>query len=382
MKHYFFTEEHEMFRKSVRDFVIRDLLPHANEWEEAQDFPKELFKTLGGMHFLGIRYPEKYGGMGLDIFYDIVFYEELYRSRMPGLCLDIMVQTDMSTPVILRHGTEKQKMEYLPKAIKGEAVFAIGYTEPNAGSDVAGIRSTAKKVEGGYVINGSKIFITNGTWADYIILAAKTDTSKGHKGITLFLFDTKTKGFTVGRKLKKLGHHTSHTGELFFDDCFVREDMVIGEVNKGFYYIMEGFQTERIMGAVGVNAIAQVALEDSINYAKERMAFGKPISGHQVIAHKLVDMSTQLEAARQLTYYAAWLLDQGEDATKEISMAKFYSCEIANKVTYDAIQVFGGYGYMEEYPVARAYRDARMFTIGAGTTEIMKEIIAKRMGLY
>jgi alkylation response protein AidB-like acyl-CoA dehydrogenase len=382
MKQHFFTEEHDMFRKSVRDFVTKNLLPHANEWEEAEDYPKELFKTLADMNFLGIRYPEKYGGMGLDIFYDIVFYEELYRSRMPGLCLDVMVDTDMATPVLFKHGTEEQKTKYLTKMIKGEAVFAIGYTEPNAGSDVARIRSTAKKTDGGYLLNGSKIFITNGTWADYIIVAAKTDSTKDHKGITLFLLDTKTKGFTVGRKLKKLGHHTSHTAELFFDDCFVPENMVVGEVNKGFYYIMEGFQTERIMGSVGVIALAQVALEDAVSYSKERMTFGKPISQHQAIAHKMVDMATQLEAARQLAYNGAWLLDQGEDATKEISMAKLYSCEVANKVTYDAIQVFGGYGYMEEYPVARAYRDARMFTIGAGTTEIMKEIIAKRMGLY
>ncbi len=221
MKQHFFTEEHDMFRKSVRDFVTKNLVPHANEWEEAEDYPKTLFKTLADMNFLGIRYPEKYGGMGLDIFYDIVFYEELYRSRMPGLCLDVMVDTDMATPVLFKHGTEEQKTKYLTKMIKGDAVFAIGYTEPNAGSDVAGIRSTAKKADGGYVLNGSKIFITNGTWADYIIVAAKTDSTKGHKGITLFLLDTKTKGFTVGRKLKKLGHHTSHTAELFFDDCFV-----------------------------------------------------------------------------------------------------------------------------------------------------------------
>ncbi len=382
MRNHYFTEEHELFRKSVRDIVTKELLPHANEWEESEDYPKEIFKRFGDLNFLGIRYPENYGGMGLDIFYDIVFYEELYRSRMAGLCLDVMVQTDMSTPVLFKYGTEEQKTKYLKKAIKGEAVFAIGYTEPNAGSDVAGIRSTAKKVESGYVINGSKIFITNGTWADYIILAAKTDLNKGYKGITLFLFDTKTKGFTVGRKLKKLGHNTSHTAELFFDDCFVPENMVIGEVNKGFYYIMSGFQTERLMGSIGVLALAQVAFEDAKNYAKERNAFGKPISQHQAIAHKLVDMATQLEAAKQLTYNSAWMLDHGEDVTKEVSMTKLYACEVANKVTYDAIQVFGGYGYMEEYPVARAFRDARMFTIGAGTSEIMKEIVAKKLGLY
>lgn len=376
----YFTEDHNIFRKSVRDFVEKELAPHAEEWENAESFPREVYKRMGELGFLGIRMPEKYGGSGLDYWYTVCFAEELPRSKMAGLNMSIMVQTDMATPVIAEIGTEEQCQEFLVPAIKGEKIAALGVTEPGCGSDVASIKTTAKKVGGDYVINGAKTFITNGTRADFITLAVRTG-GEGYGGISLILFPTDTKGFSVGRKLKKLGNKTSDTAELFFDNCKVPTRYLLGEENHGFYYIMNNFQGERLIGAVAGIAGCQYMWQDAYNYSMERHAFGKPIGKFQVWRHRLVDLLTQIEAGRLLTYHACDLFNRKINCVKEISMAKLYAAELAIKVANECLQIHGGYGYMEEYDISRAYRDVRLLAIGGGTSEIMKEIIGKLIGL-
>lgn len=376
----YFTEDHNIFRKSVRDFVEKELAPHAEEWEHSEGFPRDVYKRMGELGFLGIRMPEKYGGSGLDYWYTVCFAEELPRSKMAGLNMSIMVQTDMATPVIAEIGTEEQCKEFLVPAIKGEKIAALGVTEPGAGSDVANIKTTAKKVGGDYVINGAKTFITNGTRADFITLAVRTG-GEGYGGISLVLFPTDTKGFSVGRKLKKLGNKTSDTAELFFDNCKIPARYLLGEENHGFYYIMNNFQGERLIGAVAGIAGCQYMWQDAYNYAMERHAFGKPIGKFQVWRHRLVDLLTQIEAGRMLTYHACDLFNRKINCVKEISMAKLYAAELAIKVANECLQIHGGYGYMEEYDISRAYRDVRLLAIGGGTSEIMKEIIGKLIGL-
>ncbi len=376
----YFTEGHNIFRKSVRDFVEKELAPHTEEWEHAEEFPKEVFRRMGELGFLGIRMPEKYGGSELDYWYTVCFAEELPRSRMAGLNMSIMVQTDMATPVIAEIGTEEQCKEFLVPAIRGEKIAALGVTEPGAGSDVANIKTTAKKVGGDYVINGAKTFITNGTRADFITLAVRTG-GEGYAGISLLLFPTDTKGFSVGRKLKKLGNKTSDTAELFFDNCKIPARYLLGEENHGFYYIMNNFQGERLIAAVAGIAGCQYMWEDAFNYSMERQAFGKPIGKFQVWRHRLVDLLTQIEAGRMLTYHACDLFNRKINCVKEISMAKLYAAELAIKVANECLQIHGGYGYMDEYDISRAYRDVRLLSIGGGTSEIMKEIIGKLIGL-
>jgi citronellyl-CoA dehydrogenase len=376
----YFTENHNIFRKSVRDFVLKELAPHAEEWEKAEEFPREVYKRMGELGFLGIRMPEKYGGSGLDYWYTVCFAEELPLSRMAGLNMSIMVQTDMATPVIAEIGTEEQCREFLVPAIQGEKIAALGVTEPGAGSDVANIKTTAKKVGGDYVINGAKTFITNGTRADFITLAVRTG-GEGYGGISLVLFPTDTKGFSVGRKLKKLGNKTSDTAELFFDNCKIPARYLLGEENHGFYYIMNNFQGERLIGAVAGIAGCQYMWQDAYNYSMERHAFGKPIGKFQVWRHRLVDLLTQIEAGRMLTYHACDLFNRKINCVKEISMAKLYAAELAIKVANECLQIHGGYGYMDEYDISRAYRDVRLLAIGGGTSEIMKEIIGKLIGL-
>ncbi len=377
----YFTEEHEMFRKSVRDFVEKEIASHADEWEAQGDFPNEIFKKMGALGFLGIRYPEEYGGSALDVFYTVVLCEELARSRTAGVALAIMVQTDMATPPIAMIGTHEQKEKYLAPAIRGEKIGALGITEPGAGSDVASMKTTAVRDGDSYVINGSKIFITNGARADFITLAARTEKDARHKGISLFILPTDTPGFSVGRRLEKVGHYTSDTAELVLEDVRLPADHMLGEEGKGFYEVMKNFQGERLVGSVFSVAAAEYVLDETIEYVKNREQFGRPISKFQVTQHKIVDMAAQIEAARQLTYRAAFLFDRGEDCVKEVSMAKIVATDVARRVSDECLQLHGGYGYMMEYYVQRAWRDLRMYSIGGGTTEIMKEIVAKKMGL-
>jgi alkylation response protein AidB-like acyl-CoA dehydrogenase len=381
LAHCFFTEEHGAVRKTIRRFVEKELVPHAEEWEKAEYFPDWVFSRMGELGFLGLRYPEKYGGQGGDLFMSVVFFEELARCGIGGLPLAMLVQTEMVPPPILAFGTEEQKQKFLGPTIRGEKIACLGITEPNAGSDVASIQTRAVQEGGHWVINGRKIFITNGVRADYILLLARTGASAGYRGFSLFFVEKNTPGFAVSRKLKKLGMHASDTAELVFEDCRVPAENLLGEENKGFYHIMWELQGERLFGAVGAVAGAQYIFEKTLGYSRQRVQFGRPICNFQVIAHKLVDMATEIEAARQLVYATIWKVAHGEYPVKEISMCKLVAAQVACRVADDALQIHGGYGYMMEYPVQRSWRDARLNRIGGGTDEIMKEIIARSLGI-
>ena len=376
----YFTEEHEMFRKTVRDYVEKELAPHADEWDKAEEFPREVFTRMGELGLLGIRYPEEYGGSDLDYFYSVVFAEELARCGLAGLVMSVLVQSDMGTGPLNIIGSDEIKREYLAPAIKGEKIAALGITEPGAGSDVAGMRMTAVRDGDEYVINGTKMFITNGTRADFIALAAKTDPDAGHAGISMFLAPTDLPGFSVGRKLDKVGNRVSDTAELVFEDYRIPASYLMGEEGQGFYAAMTNFQGERLIAAVASAAGARHTLEMTLQYAQEREQFGRPIAKFQTTRHKFADMATEIEAGRQLAYHAAYLVDNGIDCVKEVSMAKLFCTETAFKVADTCLQIHGGYGYMNEYPVSRAWRDTRLATIGGGTSEIMKEIIGRLMG--
>jgi alkylation response protein AidB-like acyl-CoA dehydrogenase len=376
-----FAPEHEEIRASIRSFVEAELAPHAQDWEAQRDFPDSVFTRLGELGFLGLSYPEEYGGGGGDYLCNIVLAEEMTRCDSGGVAMAVAVQTDMAVPPIHKFGTEEQKKKYLMPAITGEKIFCLGITEPNAGSDVASIKTRAVKVDGGWIINGSKTYITNGRRAHAMTLVAKTDTDAGHKGITLFLVDTDTDGFKVARTLDKLGMHTSDTAEIVFVDMFVVDDAVLGNVGDGFYNISWELQGERLFGAAAAVAGAQRALDAAVAYAGQRTTFGKPIVKHQVIRHKLAEMATEVEAARQLVYATAWRVARGEYPVREISMAKLLSGQVAWKVIDQALQIFGGYGYSMEIPIQRAWRDTRLIRIGAGTDEVMREIIGRMEGL-
>jgi len=376
----FFTDEHEIFRKSFREFVERELAPYTSEWERAESFPREVFKRMGDLGYLGLSYPEELGGGGGDYWYTVVYGEELIRSGSGGLNMSLMVQTDMATPIINAIGTREQKEEFLVPALRGERIAALGVSEPNAGSDVASIRTTARRVGGDYVVNGAKTYITNGTRADFITLAVRTG-GEGYGGLSLILFPTDTKGFRVAKKLKKIGNHASDTAELSFEDCRVPVKNLLGEENQGFYYIMMNFQGERLIAAISSVAGGQRALDIAVAYGRDRKAFGRPVVGFQVWRHELTQLLTELEAGRWLTYRACDLFNRKQEAVKEISMAKLYCGELACKIADRVLQMHGGAGYMDEYPISRIWRDTRLVTIGGGTSEIMKEIISKRVGL-
>lgn len=376
-----FSDDHDIFRKSLRDFVTKELAPHAHEWEQARLFPNEVFREMGKLGFLGVRYPEELGGSGGDIWHTTVLCEEIQRARLAGLTMGVLVQTDMATPIINEIGTAAQKDEFLRPAIAGEKIASLGVSEPGAGSDVAGIRTSARRDGDDYIINGQKTWITNGTRADFVTLAARTDPDNRYGGISLFLVPTDTPGFSVGAKIEKIGNHCSDTAELFFEDCRVPSRYLLGEEGHGFYYIMQNFQGERLVGALSGTAGAQLVLDDTIAYCKEREAFGRPLTGLQVVRHQLVDCETELELCRTLSYHAADLFERGVPCQREISMAKLIVAERAMEVIDRCVQLHGGMGYAEELPVARAWRDARLLRIGGGASEIMKEIITKMMGL-
>ncbi len=374
------TDEHRMFRETARAFVEKELRPHADEWEANKWFPSEVFKRVGEMGFLGLTVDEEYGGMGLDYWYTVIWFEELVRSTSAGLNMALAVQSDMATPVINDIGTHEQKKEFLEPAMKGDAIAALGISEPGAGSDVANLRTTARRDGDDYVINGAKTFITNGKRADFITLAVRTG-DVGYGGVSLVLFPTDTKGFSVGRLLEKVGNHASDTAELAFEDCRIPARYLLGEENAGFYYIMQNFQGERLAAAILAVAGMEHLWNEAVGYGMERSAFGRPIAKFQVWRHKLVDHLTAIEAARCLTYKACGKFAAGEVDVELISMAKLFAGDLTQRVTYDLQQFYGGYGYMEEYHVARAFRDVRLLTIGGGTSEIMKEIIGKMRGL-
>ena len=378
MRSPYFTRDHELFRQTVREFMEKEVVPHADAWEEAGRIPRDIWKKMGELGFLGINFPEKYGGAEADFFYSVVFLEEVGRTALGGFAAAVAVQQYMATAHLARVGSEELKQKYLVPSIQGEKVGALAITEPNTGSDVANIQTRAERDGDFYVINGSKTFITNGVYGDFMTLAVKTRPEAREDGISLIVVDRDTPGVSA-RPLRKIGWHCSDTAELSFDDVRVPVSQRIGEENMGFFYIMESFQLERLVGAITGIGGMEKALEITLKYITEREAFGRPIAKFQVIRHALADMATELEAARQLTYYAAYLCDQGEMFVREASMAKLHTSELGKRLVDTCLQYFGGYGYMEEYPIARMYRDARVGTIAGGTSEIMREIISRIM---
>ena len=379
-RHFIFTEEHDRLRESIHAFVVKELKPHAEEWERTT-FPDSVFARMGELGLLGISYPEEYGGQGGDYFCNLVLAEELVHSDSGGLAMGLAVHTDMATPPIHLFGTEAQKQRYLVPAIAGEKISCLGITEPDAGSDVSGIRTRAVRDGDEWVISGSKTYITNGHRADFIVLVAKTDPAAGHDGISLFLVDMDLPGVIREKKLEKLGMHASDTALLAFQDVRVPDSAVLGQVGKGFYHIMWELQGERLIGAAGSVAGAQHVFERTLKYADERHAFGRNIGKFQVIRHKFADMATKIEAARQMVYSTAWRHQNGEYPVREISMAKLYAARIACEVTDECLQIHGGAGYMKEYGIERAWRDMRLNRIGAGTDEVMLDVIGRSYGL-
>ncbi|MDF2681807.1 MAG: acyl-CoA dehydrogenase domain protein [Brevibacillus sp.] len=381
MSHWIFNDEHEMLRKAVRNFVKKEITPFVDQWEAAEEFPRELFARMGELGYLGIKFPEAYGGGGADFIADAVMLEELAKCGSIGVAAGIFAQTAIALTPIWRFGTDEQKRRYLSPGIRGEKIAALGITEADAGSDVASLRTTARREGDHYVLNGSKMFITNGVRADYVVIAAKTDPAASHRGISLFIVETSTPGYSVGKKIKKLGWRSSDTAELILDNVRVPARNLLGEENKGFYAIMQNFQWERITLAILSVGLADLALEQATQYARERTQFGQSLLQFQVTRHKLVDMAVSIESARSLTYHALYLYANGEDALTETTMAKALAGEMVNEVTDAALQIHGGNGYMMEYPVQRYWRDARLSAIGGGTTEVMNEILVKRIGL-
>jgi alkylation response protein AidB-like acyl-CoA dehydrogenase len=379
-KHFIFTEEHEALRESIRSFATKELAPHAAEWEETT-FPDSVFERMGELGFLGLDKPEQYGGQGGDYYSSLVLAEEIVNANSGGLAMGLAVQTDMAMPPILKFGTEEQKQAWAAPAIAGKKILCLGITEPDAGSDVSGIKTRAVKDGEEYVINGSKTYITNGHRAHVIVLVTKTDPDAGYDGFTLFLVPMDTPGVIREKRLEKLGMHASDTALLAFQDVRVPASAVLGQVGKGFYHIMWELQGERLIGAAGCVAGAQRCFERTLQFALERKAFGKQIGHFQVIRHKFAEMATKIESARQMVYVTAWRFNNGEYPVREISMAKLHAARIAVEVADECIQIHGGAGYMREYGVERVWRDMRLNRIGAGTDEIMLDVIGRSYGL-
>lgn len=376
-----YAEEHHAFRRSVRTFIERELKPHARQWEQAGEFPRELFRRFGELGFLGLKYPEEYGGTNAGYLYEAVLLEELGRCGSGGVSAGIGAQCVISTGPIQLFGTDDQKRAFLAPAIRGEKIGALGITEPDAGSDVAGIRTSARRERDSYIVNGSKTYITNGVRADFVVLAVKTNPEAGHKGLSMLIVERGTPGFEVSRKLEKVGWRSSDTAELSFQDCRVPAANLLGQEGQGFYQVMGNFQWERLSLALGAVGAAEEILEQAIAFVKQRRAFGKTVAEFQVVRHRLAEMATELESARQLTYHALRLHAAGEHAIAQTSMAKKVATEMCCRLADQALQLHGGAGYMMEYDVQRHWRDARLGPIGGGTSEIMNEIIAKHLDL-
>jgi alkylation response protein AidB-like acyl-CoA dehydrogenase len=375
-----FTEEHEDLRASIRRFVATELEPHIDEWE-ATGFPDSVFTRLGECGFLGLDKPVEYGGQGGDFLSELILCEELYYGANGGLAMGVGVQVDMAMPPILAFGTEEQKLQWAVPAIAGEKLLCLGISEPDAGSDVAAIRTRAVRDAGDWVINGTKTYITNGIRADAIVLVTKTDPDAGYDGFTLFLVPMDTPGVTRSRRLEKLGMHASDTALITFEDVRVPDSAVLGTIGKGFYQIMWELQGERLSGCAGNIAAAQRAFDLTLEYARTRRTFGKPIGRHQAIRHRVAEMAIKLEAGRELTYATARRMIAGEYPVREVSMAKVFTCRAANEVADECLQLHGGAGYMREYGIERLWRDIRLCRIGGGTDEIMLEVVGKSFGL-
>ena len=375
----YFGETQNMVRATVRKFVEQEILPHVDQWERDGELPGSLYRKAGEAGILGIGYPESLGGTGKDVFSKVASGEELMRSGSGGVAASLG-SLDIGLPPVVEWGSPELQERVCGPVLRGEKIQCLAITEPGGGSDVANIRTRAVKEGDHYVVNGSKTFITSGVNADYYTVAVRTG-GEGYAGISLLLMEKGMPGFSVGKKLEKMGWWASDTAELFFEDCRVPVENLIGQENAGFYVIMSNFQMERLNLAVMANTTSQLAIEACLAYVNEREAFGRPIGKFQVIKHKLADMATQLEASRAFTYRTAAQIDAGQSVVKEISMAKNFATKVSDFCTYEAVQVFGGMGYMRESLVERLYRDNRILSIGGGTYEIMNEVIAKQLGL-
>ena len=375
-----FRDEHELFRSAVRRFVEEEIVPNVDEWEERGEIPRSLFRHLGELGFLGVEYPPEYGGGGADFWMTVVLAEELARCRAGGVAFSVIVHTDMSSPWLARLGTAEQKSRYLPSVISGEKVCALAITEPGAGSDMAGIATRAERDGDDWVLNGSKTFTTNGVYGDLYFVSARTGREgPRHRQLSQMLVERDTPGLAVTKKLDKTGMLSSDTAEIVFEDARVPASNLLGEENRGFHQLAAGLQRERLLAAVLSISAASQALEDTSAYLRQRVAFDRPLADLQALRHRFADILTRLEAARQLTYHAASLFARGQEAEVAVSMAKLHATEVANMVAYEGVQMHGGYGYIRETPVERFARDYRLWTIAAGSSEIMREIISRRV---
>ena len=377
-----FGDEHEELRATIRRWVSAEIVPFQDEWEERREFPRELYERAGELGFLGLKYPTELGGQGGDSLHDAVWAEEIAAAGISGgVGAGLGAHTGIATPPVFKFGTPDQHERFLRPAIAGEKIAALGITEPGAGSDVASIRTRAERVDGGWIVNGAKTFITNGVRADLLVCAVKTTPEGGHHGISFLILEREMEGYEVARKLEKMGWHASDTAELSFTDVAVPEENLLGEENGGFYLIMANFQWERLLMALGAVGGMQWCIDTSVRYAGEREAFGRPIGRFQAIRHKLAEMALKHEVGRAMTLNALRLFHSGQDALREVTLAKLYTQRAAVEVADDAVQIHGGYGYMREYHVERALRDARLGPIGGGTDEVMKEIVGRGLGL-
>ncbi len=376
MSSMYFTEEHEVFRKSFQEFLQKEVVPHIEKWEKTGDIERFIWEKFGEMGYFGLHVSETYGGLDLDIFYTVIFLEELQKINSGGFAAAMWAHAYLAMTHLEKEGSEDLKQEYLTGSVSGNLIGCLCISEPFGGSDVAGMRTTAIKKGDTYVINGSKTFITNGVYSDYLIVAAKTDANSRHAGISIFLVDRKTPGISA-TKLDKLGWRASDTGEIAFDNVIIPAKNLMGDEGKGFPYIMQHFALERLAMAVNAHARAEYAIAYAINYMKERTTFGKTLDKYQALRHKVAEMTSEVEMSKNFNYAIAKRLDNGDYVVKEASMCKLTATRIADQVIYDALQLLGGYGYMEEYPIARLLRDSRLGPIGGGTSEILKEIIAK-----
>ena len=372
----YFTEEHEVFRESFKDFLQKEVVPHIDKWEKTGNIDRFIWRKFGDMGYFGLSYPEEYGGLNLDIFYMVIFLEELQKINSGGFAAAIWAHVYLAMTHVNVEGDARIKNKYLGASISGEKIGCLCITEPFGGSDVAGMRTTAIRKENSYVINGSKTFITNGVYSDYLIVAAKTDTSSKHAGMSIFIIDRDTPGISA-TKLDKLGWKASDTGEIAFDNVVVPSENLMGQEGKGFAYIMQHFALERLIMGINAHARAEYAVDYAIQYTSERRAFGKTLDSFQALRHKIAEMASQVEMCKEFNYSIAKRLNDGVYVVKEATMSKLISTKMADEVIYDALQLLGGYGYMEEYPMARLLRDSRLGPIGGGTSEILREIIAK-----
>lgn len=380
MKSIYVDADLAAIRKAVRDYTESELLPRVEEWEAAGEVPRSALAEMGRLGFFGLRVPEEYGGLGLGHLASVVLAEELGRCTSGGTTITVLVHTDLAMPYVTNFGSDAQKERWLPRLISGEWITAIGVTEPDAGSDVAAIRTSARRDGDGWRLNGTKMFITNGGFADLVFVAARTDTeTKASRGISIFAVEKGTEGFSASRSLEKMGWHASNTAELVLDDVWVPDSHLIGEINRGFYYVLHNFQNERIALMGQALGESQKAIELTVAYAKDRQAFGAPLWDKQAIRQRLAMRQAEVDAARELVYRTAWLMDQGEDAVREVSECKALVGELSNRVLYDCVQFHGGMGYVSETAVERMYRDVRINSIGGGATEVMLDEVAKRL---